>query len=255
MSLGDRSPRFAHGSRVPGWDDAVDPAKDPARVPDPGDDEVPAELRAEIEAHMAKYPDRRSAAIPALAAAQRLHGWCSPRGDRAGRRGHAADARLPRRGRHLLRHARHAARRPPPRLRLHEHLVLAARRRRAARGDRARGGRGPRRQRPRTSSASAPATSRRWPASTASTSGRSSSRRCRSSRSRSARARPRCRTSRSCAGRAPIRRPTRASPPAEPARAAGRAGRAIPVRPPEQGTYGEQMPGDQPGPSAPLEDR
>ena len=27
---------------------------------------------------MAKYPDRRSAAIPALAAAQRLHGWCSP---------------------------------------------------------------------------------------------------------------------------------------------------------------------------------
>ncbi len=27
---------------------------------------------------MAKYPDRRSAAIPALHAAQELHGWCSP---------------------------------------------------------------------------------------------------------------------------------------------------------------------------------
>src|SRR5204863_68906 len=27
---------------------------------------------------MAKYPDRRSAALPALAAGQRLHGWCSP---------------------------------------------------------------------------------------------------------------------------------------------------------------------------------
>jgi NADH:ubiquinone oxidoreductase subunit E len=27
---------------------------------------------------MAKYPDRRSAAIPALRAAQRVHGWCSP---------------------------------------------------------------------------------------------------------------------------------------------------------------------------------
>jgi NADH:ubiquinone oxidoreductase subunit E len=39
---------------------------------------VPPELRAEIEAAMAKYPDRRSAAIPALHAAQRLHGWCSP---------------------------------------------------------------------------------------------------------------------------------------------------------------------------------
>jgi NADH:ubiquinone oxidoreductase subunit E len=27
---------------------------------------------------MAKYPDRRSAVIPALHAAQQLHGWCSP---------------------------------------------------------------------------------------------------------------------------------------------------------------------------------
>ena len=27
---------------------------------------------------MAKYPDRRSAAIPALHAAQEIHGWCSP---------------------------------------------------------------------------------------------------------------------------------------------------------------------------------
>jgi NADH:ubiquinone oxidoreductase subunit E len=27
---------------------------------------------------MAKYPDRRSAAIPALHAAQAIHGWCSP---------------------------------------------------------------------------------------------------------------------------------------------------------------------------------
>jgi NADH:ubiquinone oxidoreductase subunit E len=40
--------------------------------------EVPAALRAEIEAHMALYPDSRSAALPALEAAQRVHGWCSP---------------------------------------------------------------------------------------------------------------------------------------------------------------------------------
>jgi len=71
-------PRFAHGSRVPGWDDAVDLTKDPAEIPDPATTPVPAALRAEIEAHMAKYPDFRSAAIPALAAAQRHHGWCSP---------------------------------------------------------------------------------------------------------------------------------------------------------------------------------
>jgi NADH-quinone oxidoreductase subunit E len=73
-----RVPRFAHGSRVPGWDEAVDLTKDPAVIPDPAVTPVPEDLRAEIEAHMAKYPDSRSAVLPALAAAQRLHGWCSP---------------------------------------------------------------------------------------------------------------------------------------------------------------------------------
>ncbi len=71
-------PRFGHGSRVPGWDESVDLAKDPAVVPDRETTPVPGELRAQIEAAMAKYPDRRSAAIPALHAAQELHGWCSP---------------------------------------------------------------------------------------------------------------------------------------------------------------------------------
>lgn len=75
---GPQVPRFGHGSRVPGWDDANDLTKDPAVIPDPATTPVPAKLRAEIEAHMAKYPDFRSAAIPALAAAQRVHGWCSP---------------------------------------------------------------------------------------------------------------------------------------------------------------------------------
>ena len=70
--------RFAHGSRVPGWDLPADLEKDPAEIPDPATTPVPEDLRAEIEAHLAKYPDRRSAALPALAAAQRVHGWCSP---------------------------------------------------------------------------------------------------------------------------------------------------------------------------------
>jgi NADH:ubiquinone oxidoreductase subunit E len=39
---------------------------------------VNAQLREQIEAKMALYPDRRSAALPALEAAQRVHGWCSP---------------------------------------------------------------------------------------------------------------------------------------------------------------------------------
>jgi len=70
--------RYGHGSRVPGWDTAADLGKDPAVVPDPATVEVPDELRAGIEEFMARYPDRRSAAIPALMLAQRSHGWCSP---------------------------------------------------------------------------------------------------------------------------------------------------------------------------------
>jgi NADH:ubiquinone oxidoreductase subunit E len=70
--------RYEHGSRVPGWDEAADLTKDPAVVPDPATTPVPAELRTEIEDYMSRYPDRRSAAIPALRAAQRRYGWLSP---------------------------------------------------------------------------------------------------------------------------------------------------------------------------------
>jgi NADH-quinone oxidoreductase subunit E len=73
-------PRFAHGSRVPGWDAAADPDKDPAAIPDLATTAVPDGLRAEIEAAMGRYPDRRSAVIPALHAAQDRYGWCSPAG-------------------------------------------------------------------------------------------------------------------------------------------------------------------------------
>ncbi len=70
---------MADRRRVPlGWDEAVDLDRDPALVPDPADVDVPDELRTSIVATMARYPDRHSAALPALAAAQRVHGWCSP---------------------------------------------------------------------------------------------------------------------------------------------------------------------------------
>jgi len=62
----------------PGWDEAVRLEEDPATVPDPATVDVPDDLRAEIEAHMAQYPDRHSATLPALQAAQERHGWCSP---------------------------------------------------------------------------------------------------------------------------------------------------------------------------------
>jgi NADH-quinone oxidoreductase subunit E len=44
--------------------------------------DCPAELRSEIEERMSRYPDRRSASIPALWAVQRLYGWCTPEGIR-----------------------------------------------------------------------------------------------------------------------------------------------------------------------------
>jgi NADH-quinone oxidoreductase subunit E len=64
--------------RASGWDRPADPEKDPAVIPDPATTDVPAELRKTIEDAMARYPERHSAAIPALHAAQDLHGWCSP---------------------------------------------------------------------------------------------------------------------------------------------------------------------------------
>jgi NADH-quinone oxidoreductase subunit E len=75
-----RVPRFGHGSRVPGWDEPADLTKDPEGIPDPATTPVPEELRATIEEYMARYPDRRSAAIPALHAVQARYGWCSPEG-------------------------------------------------------------------------------------------------------------------------------------------------------------------------------
>ena len=61
-----------------GWDEPVRLDDDPGTVPQLAETEVPDALRREIEALVARYPDRRSAVLPALHAAQRVHGWCSP---------------------------------------------------------------------------------------------------------------------------------------------------------------------------------
>lgn len=47
-------------------------------IPQLVDEQVPDALRAQIEDFMERYPQRESAAIPALMAAQKHHGWCSP---------------------------------------------------------------------------------------------------------------------------------------------------------------------------------
>jgi NADH-quinone oxidoreductase subunit E len=54
--------------------------EDAADVPELNDVDVPDDLRAEIETAMGKYPQIRSASIPALWAVQRRYGWCTPEG-------------------------------------------------------------------------------------------------------------------------------------------------------------------------------
>ena len=161
-----RATRTARAS--PAGTTPADLDEGPGRDPRPGDDAgARRPARRDRGARWRKYPDRRSAAIPALHAAQRAARLVLAGGDRAGRVRDAADARLPGRGGDLLRHARDRARRPPRRLRVHEHLLLAARRRRAVRGDRCEAAGDDRTSTCARSSASAPATSRRWPPSTA----------------------------------------------------------------------------------------
>jgi NADH-quinone oxidoreductase subunit E len=72
-------------SRLP-----VDPALTTGREPDRPQEEIPElhevgcpdDLRERIEKLMSRYPDRRSASIPALWAVQRRYGWCTPEGIR-----------------------------------------------------------------------------------------------------------------------------------------------------------------------------
>jgi NADH:ubiquinone oxidoreductase subunit E len=71
--------RIAGRPDVPmGWDRPTEGEKGAAIVPDPAEVDVPDDLRREIERLMSLYPDHRSATIPALHAAQAVHGWCSP---------------------------------------------------------------------------------------------------------------------------------------------------------------------------------
>lgn len=78
--------KFDHLRGVPGsrdrlaaqvWEGARVEAG-PAGVPERSDVQVPDGLRTTIEHHMSLYPDRRSAVLPALSAAQEQHGWLSP---------------------------------------------------------------------------------------------------------------------------------------------------------------------------------
>ncbi len=55
---------------------------EPQAIPELHEVECPAELKERIETLMARYPDRKSASIPALWAVQERYGWCTPEGIR-----------------------------------------------------------------------------------------------------------------------------------------------------------------------------
>jgi NADH-quinone oxidoreductase subunit E len=68
----------------------VDLALTEGRVPPRAEEEIPelhevdcpAELRERVDEVMSRYPDRKSASIPALWAVQETYGWCTPEGIR-----------------------------------------------------------------------------------------------------------------------------------------------------------------------------
>ncbi len=57
-------------------------ARNADAVPDLHEVDCPDDLRVEIEEAMSRYPQLRSASIPALWAVQRQYGWCTPEGIR-----------------------------------------------------------------------------------------------------------------------------------------------------------------------------
>jgi NADH-quinone oxidoreductase subunit E len=74
-----------HGPGLP-VDPALTVGRAPERqaegVPELHEVDCPPELREHIEELVGRYPDRRSASIPALWAVQRRYGWCTPDGIR-----------------------------------------------------------------------------------------------------------------------------------------------------------------------------
>jgi len=58
------------------------PERAPEEIPELHEVDCPPELKAHIEELMGRYPDRKSASIPALWAVQRRYGWCTPDGIR-----------------------------------------------------------------------------------------------------------------------------------------------------------------------------
>jgi len=58
------------------------PDRTPEQIPELHEVGCPDGLREQIRELMSRYPDRKSASIPALWAVQRLYGWCTPEGIR-----------------------------------------------------------------------------------------------------------------------------------------------------------------------------
>jgi NADH:ubiquinone oxidoreductase subunit E len=58
------------------------PDRSPEQVPELHEVGCPPELAERIELLMSRYPDRKSASIPALWAVQERYGWCTPEGIR-----------------------------------------------------------------------------------------------------------------------------------------------------------------------------
>jgi len=81
-----REAEFDADPAIPGREAEEMPGTDvnpfAGEIPELHEVDCPDELREQIVAAMAKYPEIRSASIPALWAVQRHYGWCTPEGIR-----------------------------------------------------------------------------------------------------------------------------------------------------------------------------
>lgn len=76
--MSDGVPSISTAAHVPGAPEPPESVRYEDAIPQLADVSVPPELKSWIERRMAMYPERKSATIPCLMEAQRLHGWLSP---------------------------------------------------------------------------------------------------------------------------------------------------------------------------------
>lgn len=76
--MSESVPNISTAAHVPNAPETPESVRYEDAIPQLADVNVPTELKSWIEQRLAMYPEQKSAALPCLMAAQKLHGWLSP---------------------------------------------------------------------------------------------------------------------------------------------------------------------------------